>query len=226
VGGVFILAVVSALDAGLLAAAVVLLGRPRPAQKLLAYLVGGMSCSVLFGLLIVFALHGAKLFPKPDPSTSGVIELAAGCLLIAIAIAVRVRLVSRWRARRRARTRDDRPQRQSRYERALGHDALWVAWAAGAVYSLPGVYYLAGLALLARLDEPVTTNVLAILGFNVIMFALIELPLVGFLLAPARTRSIAEGLNSWTMRHGRNLIAILAAAAGIYLLVAGLSDVL
>ena len=66
---VFILAVVSALDAGLLTAAVVLMGRPRPAQHLLAYLIGGMSLSIVFGLLIVLGLHGSKLLREPDRST-------------------------------------------------------------------------------------------------------------------------------------------------------------
>ena len=103
----FVLAVVASLDAGLLTAAVVLLGRPRPAQQLLAYLIGGMGLSIAFGLLIV---------------------------------------------------------------------------------SLPGAYYLAGLALLAKVGAPAATEVLAVVGFNVIMFALIELPLLGFVLAPKRTR--------------------------------------
>jgi hypothetical protein len=87
VSEVFVLAVVAALDAGLLTAAVVLLGRPRPAQKLLAYLIGGMGFSIVFGLLILFALHGSKL--EPGPLTSAVIELVAGALLIAVAIVVR-----------------------------------------------------------------------------------------------------------------------------------------
>ncbi len=60
-GQVFLIAVVSALDAGLLTAAVVLLGRPRPARKLGAYLIGGFGFSVVFGLLIVLALHGSNL---------------------------------------------------------------------------------------------------------------------------------------------------------------------
>jgi Sap, sulfolipid-1-addressing protein len=89
---------------------------------------------------------------------------------------------------------------------------------------LPGAYYLAGLALLAKLDAPATTNVLAIVGFNVIMFALIELPLVGFLAAPDRTRTLTENLNSWITRHRRTLIVLVAGAAGTYLLVSGLSD--
>jgi hypothetical protein len=76
VSEVFVLAVVASLDAGLLTAAVVLLGRPRPARQLLAYLIGGMGLSIAFGLLIVLALHGSKLqFPR---STQAVIELAAG----------------------------------------------------------------------------------------------------------------------------------------------------
>jgi hypothetical protein len=56
-GQVFLIAVVSALDAGLLTASVVLLGRPRPARKLGAYLIGGFGFSITFGLLIVLALH-------------------------------------------------------------------------------------------------------------------------------------------------------------------------
>ena len=218
---VFVLAVVAALDAGLLTAAVVLLGRPRPALKLLAYLIGGMGFSLVFGLLIVFALHGSKLLRGPGPTTSAVIELVVGALLIAIAIAVRSGRAAQWRPRPRRRQGDGSG---GRYARAVGHDSLWIAWAAGAAYSIPGAYYIAGMALLAKLDASTETNILTIVGFNVIMFALIELPLIGFLLAPERTRSVAENLNSWITRHRRTLIAAVAAVAGVYFLVSGLSD--
>ena len=65
---------------------------------------------------------------------------------------------------------------------------------------------------------------LAILGFNLIMFALIELPLLGFVVAPERTRSLTERLNPWMADHRRTLITLVAAAAGAYLLVSGLTD--
>jgi hypothetical protein len=71
----------------------------------------------------------------------------------------------------------------------------------------PGAYYLAGLALLIKLDaRTTTTNIVAVLAFNLLMFALLALPLLGFLYAPNRTRSS----KSWTT--GRAVIA--AAAAG------------
>jgi hypothetical protein len=40
---------------------------------------------------------------------------------------------------------------------------------AGAAYSVPGAYYLAGLALLIKLDAGTTTDIVAVLAFNLVM---------------------------------------------------------
>jgi Sap, sulfolipid-1-addressing protein len=56
------------------------------------------------------------------------------------------------------------------------------------------------------------------------MFAVIELPLLGFVLAPERTRSLTEKLNRWMTDHRRILIVIVTGAVGIYLLVSGFGD--
>ena len=221
-GQVFLIAVVSALDAGLLTAAVVLLGRPRPARKLAAYLIGGFGFSVVFGLLIVLALHGSKL--RLGRSTQGVIEVVAGGLLIVIAVAEWSGRKVQWHPRRTREHDADRAGRPSLHDRALGGDSLWIAWAAGALYSAPGTYYLAGLALLAKQNVSTTTNVLVILGFNLIQFALIELPLLGLVLIPDRTRSLTEKLNDWMTAHRRIVIVFLAGAIGGYLLISGISD--
>src|SRR5215831_4844671 len=92
------MALVSSLDAGLLTAAVALLGRPQPARQLGAYLIGGMGFSIAFGLLIVFALHGSNL--RLGKSTQGVIEVAAGALLLAIAAAMSSGATLQWHPRR------------------------------------------------------------------------------------------------------------------------------
>ena len=221
-GQVFLLAVVSALDAGLLTAAVVLLGRPRPARKLGAYLIGGMGFSIIFGLLIVLALHGSKL--RLGRSTQGVIEVAAGALLIVVAVAEWSGRKVQWHPRRAHKPDADRSGQPSFHERALGQDSLWIAWAGGALYIAPGAYYLAGLALLAKQNVSTTTDVLVILGFNLIQFALFELPLLGLVLLPDRTRSLTEKLNHWMTAHRRIVIVFLAGAIGTYLLISGISD--
>jgi hypothetical protein len=221
-GQVFLIAVVSALDAGLLTAAVVLLGRPRPARQLGAYLIGGMGFSIIFGLLIVLALHGANL--RIGRSTKGTIEVAAGALLLVFAVAEWSGRKLQWHPRRTRKRDADRPERQSLRDRALGHDSLWIAWAAGALYSAPGAYYLAGLALLAKQNLSVTTIVLVVLGFNLIQFALIELPLIGLVVVPDRARSLTGKLNDWMTAHRRIVIVGLTGAIGSYLLISGISD--
>jgi hypothetical protein len=221
-GEVFVIAAVSALDAGLLAAALVMLGRPQPARQLLAYLIGGMGFSIIIGLLIVLALHGSSVLRGLDKSTRAVIGVAAGGLLIFIAIAVASGRQMQWRPRRTRKRNADHPPRHSLPNRALGHDSLWIAWAAGALYSAPGAEYLAGLALLAKLNAPPAANVAAIL--SVIMFALIELPLLGLVLMPDRTRSLSEKLNALMTAHRQTLIVVVAGAGGAYLLISGLTD--
>jgi hypothetical protein len=224
VSEVFAIAVVAALDAGLLAAAVVMLGRPRPARQLGAYLIGGMGFSIGFGLLVVLGLHGSDVLSGLSKSTRGSIEVAVGALLIVVAIMVWAGRVVQWHPRRTRKRDTDDLRRPSLHDRALGNDSLWIAWAVGAAYSVPGAYYLAGLALLAKLNASATTNVLVILGFNVIMFALIELPLIGLVVAPDRARSVTEKLHTWMTAHRRILIVIVTGAIGAYLLISGVSD--
>jgi Sap, sulfolipid-1-addressing protein len=55
--------------------------------------------------------------------------------------------------------------------------------------------------LLAKVGAPTASEVLAVLGFNLIMFAAIELPLLGFVLAPERTGSVTDKLNRWMTDH-------------------------
>ncbi len=67
-------------------------------------------------------------------------------------------------------------------------------------------------------------SVAAILGFNVVMFVLIELPLFGLVLMPERTRSLTDKLNAWMTAHRQALIIAVAGAGGTYALISGLAD--
>jgi hypothetical protein len=150
--------------------------------------------------------------------------VVAGGLLSLVAVAELSGRKVQWHPRRPRKRDADRSGQQSLHDRALGQDSLWISWAAGALYSAPGAYYLAGLALLAKQNVSATTNVLVILGFNLIQFALIELPLLGLVLTPDRTRSLTEKLNDWMTAHRRIVIVCLSGAIGSYLLISGISD--
>ena len=133
-------------------------------------------------------------------------------------------LAVQWRPHRTRQRDADRSGRQSLHDRALGQDSLWVAWSAGALYSAPGAYYLAGLALLAKQNASTATNVVVILGFNLIQFAPIELPLIGLVVVPDRARALTEKLNDWMTAHRRIVTVCLAGTIGAYLLISGIFD--
>ncbi len=96
--------------------------------------------------------------------------------------------------------------------------------AAGVAYSVPGAYYLAGLALLIKLNAGTRTDIIAVLAFNLVMFALLELPILGFTIAPNQTRALVVRLDHWLSAHSRTILVVAAGAIGLYLLIAGIHD--
>jgi hypothetical protein len=53
------------------------------------------------------------------------------------------------------------------------------------------------------------------------MFTFVELPLVGFLVAPETTRVRVNAFQAWLRRNGRRVGAYVALAFGTYLVVRG-----
>lgn len=82
--------------------------------------------------------------------------------------------------------------------------------------------YLAVLAVIVASGAAVTTPLGALLMFNVVAFALVELPLVAYLVAPERTRTTMAAFNEWIRSRRRREVAALLAGVGCVLLVAGL----
>jgi hypothetical protein len=66
------------------------------------------------------------------------------------------------------------------------------------------------------------TQIGALLTFNAVAFAFVELPLLGYLVAPARTQAAMTSLHDWLRSRSRRGVAALLAAVGCVLLVVGI----
>jgi hypothetical protein len=218
---VLLIALVAAVDAGLLAAVVLLLGRPRPRRKLSAYWLGAFLGSTALGIVVVVSLGRSALSVSAHGSASPAVELAVGLVLLGVAAAVGSGATDRWHAYRdsRRKPRDDKPPKPSLTDRIQGVDSVGLALLAGLAYSVPGAAYLAGLALLVKQNNATSTDVLTIVAFNLIMFAFLEIPLLAFLAAPDRTRELTGRVNDWMARHHRTIVVGAAGALGLYLVV-------
>jgi Sap, sulfolipid-1-addressing protein len=185
VGNIILLALAAAVYPTLLAGVIVLLARDEPAGLLAAFLAGGMLISITAGLFIVFALDGT-VSRSNQKSASPTVDLVAGILSIILAVVLWKRERDRRGPRNEAPTKiKDGP---SWTQRTLGKGSAWAAFAAGLILNLPGIWYLDALKDIAKANKGTATTIVWILVFVVIMFALAELPLIGYAVDPDGTR--------------------------------------
>ena len=186
---------------------VVMLNRPRPRLQLAAFLGGGFLMGLSVGLVVLFAL--TSLLPESARFTLPKVQVAVGVLaLLAAAIVATTRGRSRTPPVWLTRLRDGQ--------------SLWVAGAAGLGIALPSVDYLAALAVIAAGATTIVSRSAALLTFNVVAFALVEVALLAYLVAPQRTHAAMTALHHWVAARGRRGVAALLAAVGTVLLVVGL----
>lgn len=223
---VFLFALAAAIYPTLLAGVIVLLSRPNPARQLAAFLVGGMTCSVIAGVVILAALAPTGDFDGTSQSAYPIVDIAIGSISLACGYALarsRPRRLAQFLARRSERQPEDKGP--SRTTRMLSGSSTPLIIAVGALLNLPGIWYLAALNEIATGNFGTAGDVALVLGFNLVMFTLVEVPLVGYVFAPDRTRASIDHFNAWLRDHTREVAAGVAIAVGIYLLVKGVAEV-
>jgi len=220
VSGALPYAFLAAANPTLLAATTVMLLLDHPRRLLLGYLLGAFMTSVTLGLVIVFALDGSA--KTAQHTLSPAYDLAIGALLVALSFAI-----SRWDrmalAERRRRRREAKPDKgPPLWQRTLSQGSAWMTFVVGALLTLPGASYLIGLHKIADSNPSTVAAVGEVLLFNVIMLALLEVPLVGFTFAPARTRATIDRFKAWFAQNARWLATRLALVLGALLILRGL----
>ncbi len=192
---------------------VLMLNRPRPALQLLAFLTGGFAMGTTVGLVVLLVfrrvLTGSTYFTLPRA------QMLIGILLIGVAAVVALDILGRM---------GSRPARLATpAQRLLNKHSLSVAGMAGLSIALPSVDYLAALAVILASGATVLTQVAALVMFNIVAFALIEIPLLAYLFAPTATAKSLTALHNWIQSRRRVEVASLLAAVGCVFLAIGAS---
>lgn len=220
VASIIPLALAAAVYPTLLAGVIIILARDKPQAMLGAFLAGGVLISIASGVIIVFALDGA-VSTKSQNSASATVDLVAGVLSIVLA-GVLYRRERDRRSNPRQKPEQKRDKGPSWAERTLGEGSAWAAFAAGLVLNLPGIWYLDALKDIARANLGTAATIGWILLFVVIMFALAEVPLIGYAVDPEGTRVRVQRFQAWLSGHGRQIAVWVAGVIGVYLTVKGI----
>ena len=168
------LGLLSAVYPTLIAVAVAALSTPRPARTMTFFLLGGMIASVTIGCVIVFALHGSSVINASKSPVNPIVYFGVGAFALLLAFVIG----------RRPPT--ERKAEGGRITRTLNRSqSAFAAFGVGLVLNLvPGAWYIIALKDIAQANWGNTQIVLVIVLFCVLQYALIELPLLGFVFAP------------------------------------------
>jgi hypothetical protein len=214
-----VMAVAISLEPFRIGMTVLMLNRPRPTLQLLAFLSGGFAMGMSVGLVVLFVLQ--RSLHSAHVSLPGAqIVLGALALLAAAVLAVQV-ATNRPADRRKA---TGLAGLSTRARRLLSGRSLWVAGIAGLGIALPSVDYLGALAVIVASGAAALTQVGALVVFHVVAFALVEIPLLAYLLAPQRTHASMIALHAWIQSRRRLEVACLLAAVGAVLLTVGMTS--
>ena len=205
-----VMAVAISLEPFRIGMSALMLNRPQPHLQLAAFLCGGFLMGLSVGAVVLFGLESR--ISASSHFTLPKVQIVIGVLALVAAVTVaattgRPRTPPAW------------------LTRLLGGQSLWGAGAAGLAIALPSVDYLAVLAVIAAAGAAPVTQLSALLVFHLVAFALVEIPLIAYLIAPERTRAAMTQLNQWVRTRRRREVAALLGVVGAALLTAGLLGV-
>ncbi|HEV7936427.1 MAG TPA: GAP family protein [Solirubrobacteraceae bacterium] len=191
--------------------AVIALGRGTQVRaRVLAFVLAAATITYAVGALVLFLLNDVGATGPHHLTPSAALDLGLGVLLLGFAVYLRQK-----------QSAPAKPQGASKIERYLQSTRL--AFVLGiTLYVLPSPIYIAAVKEISDAKLSDSGKLLGLLVTVAVMLWLIELPMLALLLYPARASSSLEQINAWFAQRGRLLAVLACAAAGAYLSVKGL----
>jgi Sap, sulfolipid-1-addressing protein len=220
-GAVLVMAVAAMVDPLRIGVTVLVISRPRPVAQLLAFWLGGLAMGLAVGVGALFWLRDIALglmgnMPSMGGgSTVALVEVGIGVVALLIAALVALRLPRWTRPSELGRSNDSALSLlTTRAGDAIRGGSLWVAFIAGVALATP-------LQLVAAL----ATQFGALVVYHLVVLAFAEIPLLGSVVAPAKTYTVMLRLHDWVIVRRRQMTAVIVATIGAFLFINGVSGV-
>ncbi|MGH2885262.1 MAG: GAP family protein [Solirubrobacteraceae bacterium] len=218
-----LLALAAAVYPTLLAGVILILAHPRPLLMLFGFLTGGFIVSMGAGIAIVRALESSDAVSASHRTTRPIVSIVVGAVSLGVAWGIWSGAINRGMAKHKRRKRaPEAPKKPSMASRALSRGSIAMAFVAGTILNLPGVWYLEALTEIAKAMPSTVSALSQLLLFNVIMFALVEIPIVAYVVNPEGAAGFVERASKWGHDHSREVAISVATIVGVWLIVKGI----
>ena len=220
-GQIILLSLTASLNPTLVGATTVMLLLDKPVRLMAGYLLGAYMTSITLGLVIVFSLSNSSAASTTENTISPAVDIALGSIALAAAFVLYTGRAQRMRERRAAKKADKPDKGPPRWQRELSKGSPRTTFVIGALLTLPGASYLAGLDQIHKLKYSTSVTVLLVIGFNLVMMWLLEVPLLSFIVAPHWTPRAIERVKAWISRHAHMFAVRAFAVIGALLVIKG-----
>lgn len=201
-------AIVAALYPPALLFVAYLMANPHPRKRTLVVLAGAVLATLAVGFTVVLILQATGPRSRGHRTVSPWIDVVLGGLMVLFAVVV---------ARRPPRG----PKAATDQRRQLGLLGLFLV---GCFMYSPTPLYLTSLRMIAETSTSTVGTVLSVVLVAGIYMSLLEVPIVLHALRPEPTVRWTSATNTWLAEHGRTVVVIVAGGFGVYLLGAGIGQ--
>lgn len=229
VGTIIGLALFAAVNPTLLAVVTIMMLLPNTKRLMFGYLLGAYITSISLGMAIVFSLHDSGSFDSAKRTLSPIEDLVIGAILLLIGYVLHSGRGERLRERRQQHKQEKAAgsePKQSWPERMLGRGSARVTFVVGLLLSFPGVSYLTALSHIAKLDWAAAPTAAFVVVVALIQQLLLELPLIGYTVAPDWTEDAITRFRAWIGRSGLRVASYVALVLGALLILRGVVELL
>ncbi len=190
----------------------------RDRRRLLsAYLIAGLTFSVLVGILVAVVLKG---YSESGLSTfwRGVLDVGLGAAACGLAVGAATR--------RRPDSAAMNPRTTAWFRHRLDNMTTTRAALIGVVTHLPGLVYLAALNAIVNVAATPLGAAVQVVAYNLIWYSMAIAAFFVSLSHPAASTDLLNRADELIRRHGRSIVVPVFGVIGIYLLGQGLSSLL
>ena len=192
---------------------ILLLAAEHPRRLVFAYLAGAAVTVGTIGVGGLFLLTASGATQQDSRSASASVDLVLGIALVALAV---------WAWRRRQRPPNDRDEeaREGRMATISHRATASVKWAfaLGLLMYLGSPLYVAAIKAVADSGDSTASQLLAVLICALCVLLFVEVPALVLLVRPDGLKATLERFTGWLSANSWALVAVLAGAAGAWLL--------
>lgn len=216
-----VLALLAAISPPAVLIAALYLASPNPSRTALAFVAGGFVVVAVVGTIALIALRGGGVSLPSHHQTRYGLRLALGVIALVASVFIY-----------RHRPKEKKAEEATAKQKKPGLIARWstdprprTAFLVGMIMFGPSITFIAAVQVVASAKADLRATVGAMAMIVVLTVAFAWLPLVAYLVAPARTTNALKALEGWLRRNRRYVLSGAVGVIGLVLVAQGIAGV-